>query len=1003
MARTLIVSDRHNSFFTANNIRVGNQIPVEGDYVKGDIIVNIGENTATEAMWICVESGNPGIWEVVGAGAGGGSNFVSVNNTVFVNEPVNEVDMGLGFGVTSKDKLIVHHNSVHLMQGVDYRIEGNKIVKLTEGNWNDSGNEEAMFAFELFKNVESVDGNLVELKTKLVCMQNNVVVNGAVNEVKIGIEGFNKDKDTLMVFENETFLTRGVNYEINGNGDGIVPVGDEVWNDVMIDDWSYTFVVFKDVPLVEGEDKIGMDLLADDVKKAIQDASNIDLSGYATKESVEYNQSNISSLQTNVASLQTNVASLQTNVQNKSDNELATNDKTIVGAINELFQSANNGKELIANAIGEPLNAEDTFSAMSTDINSLLSTFKTNMMNNGITVESSDKFKSLIDKIATMVEEGEGKGIQIAEGVCNDITLSMTASRQNFSLGMNIDFTPNIVIVNIKNFRIQYTTYLCNCTVNSLFHNSASNLCYLFGGPNNTAPTGTHMAGDVYITSSNQLSVKNSYYDSETPTLMEISWYAIRIGEEDTTLLDSLKSILEEEGVTTTEEDDMASLIIKVDEEFDRQNEEMNVLEDSVNTLTNEKNDLEEDAEKTRSTLAGLMQEGGYDITGDEDINSLLDLLILSGISVSDIKQIACGDGFTFILKNDGSLWACGYNNYGQLGLGNTTTYNTFTQVTTNVNNDVKQIACGYSYTFILKNDGSIWSCGYNSDGQLGINDANNKTTFTQVTTNINNDVKQISCGYSHTFILKNDGSIWSCGFSYYGQLGLGDTSYINTFTQVTTNINNDVEQIACGRDCTFILKNDGSVWSCGYNYYGQLGLNDFDNRTTFTQVTTNINNDVKFVACGAYHSFILKNDDSVWSCGANGSGQLGLNNTNIKTTFTQVTTNINNDVKQISCGYNHTFISKNDGSIWSCGYNEHYGQLGLGTSDATAHSTFTQVTTNINNDVRQIACGTYHTFILKNDGSVWSCGNNERGQLGLGTSDTNAHSTFTMIPRGLY
>ena len=76
-----------------------------------------------------------------------------------------------------------------------------------------------MFAFELFKNVESVDGNLVELKTKLVCIQNNVVVNGAVNEVKIGIEGFNKDKDTLMVFENETFLTRGVNYEINGNGE----------------------------------------------------------------------------------------------------------------------------------------------------------------------------------------------------------------------------------------------------------------------------------------------------------------------------------------------------------------------------------------------------------------------------------------------------------------------------------------------------------------------------------------------------------------------------------------------------------------------------------------------------------------------------------------------------------------------------------------------------------------------------------------------------------------
>ena len=79
--------------------------------------------------------------------------------------------------------------------------------------------------------------------------------------------------------------------------------------------------------------------------------------------------------------------------QDKTDNNLKTNDKTVVGAINELFQSANNGKQLIANAIGEPLNSNDTFSAMSNDINSLLATFKTNMISNGVTVGSNDKFK----------------------------------------------------------------------------------------------------------------------------------------------------------------------------------------------------------------------------------------------------------------------------------------------------------------------------------------------------------------------------------------------------------------------------------------------------------------------------------------------------------------------------------------------------------------------------------------------------------------------------------
>ena len=85
-----------------------------------------------------------------------------------------------------------------------------------------------------------------------------------------------------------------------------------------------------------------------------------------------------------------------TSYQEKSDDSLSTTDKTIVGAINELFQSANNGKELIASSIGEPLSSDQTFQAMSTDIDGLLSTFKTNMMNNGITVESNPFISLLI-------------------------------------------------------------------------------------------------------------------------------------------------------------------------------------------------------------------------------------------------------------------------------------------------------------------------------------------------------------------------------------------------------------------------------------------------------------------------------------------------------------------------------------------------------------------------------------------------------------------------------
>ena len=254
-----------------------------------------------------------------------------------------------------------------------------------------------------------------------------------------------------------------------------------------------------------------------------------------------------------------------------SINELNTNSKTIIGAINELFQSANNGKELIANAIGEPLDASDTFSAMSNDINSLLSTFKTNMMNNGITVESGDKFKSLIDKIATLADN-EGKGIQYAEGSINNIKLpAYTSGFKQYSINLNIDFTPSILMINIGKFIIETTStyYTANTTINSLFHNSSSNAVVIMSS------TETGMgAGYAYISSSNQLYMSNLRYERSVD-LENITYLAIGVGEEDTTLRDSLASILTEEGVSVTEEDDMASLITKVDEEFDRKNTEM--------------------------------------------------------------------------------------------------------------------------------------------------------------------------------------------------------------------------------------------------------------------------------------------------------------------------------------------------------------------------------------------------------------------------------------------
>ena len=338
----------------------------------------------------------------------------------------------------------------------------------------------------------------------------------------------------------------------------------------------------------------------------------------------------------------------------------------------------------------------------------------------------------------------------------------------------------------------------------------------------------------------------------------------------------------------------------------------------------------------------------------------------------------------SLILKNDGTLWGCGYNAYGQLGLEDTIDKTAFTQITTNTE-DIKSVYCGYNNTFILEHDGTLWTCGQNDWGELGLGNNTGRTIFTQITTNTN-DVKSVCCGGNHTFILKNDGTLWGSGANNYGQLGLGDATSRTTFTQVTTNTD-DIKSVYCGADHSFILKNDGTLWGSGYNGYGNLGLGDNTHRYTFTQITTN----VKSVYCGAYHTLILKNDGTLWSTGCNGNGQLGLGDSSHRYTFTEITTNVNN-IKSVYCGRYHTFILKNDGTLWGCGYNA-YGQLGLGNT--TDRTTFTQITTNAD-DIKSVYCCIYHTFILKNDGTLWSCGYNDYGQLGLG--DNTSRNTFTQV-----
>ncbi len=348
--------------------------------------------------------------------------------------------------------------------------------------------------------------------------------------------------------------------------------------------------------------------------------------------------------------------------------------------------------------------------------------------------------------------------------------------------------------------------------------------------------------------------------------------------------------------------------------------------------------------------------------------------------------RIFAGVLSTFLIDDTNALYATGFNTSGQLGIGSTSDRSGFAQVTTNVFNDAKQVASGEIHTLLVKTDGSLWATGANGNGQLGLGDTINKTTFTQVTANINNDVVKAACGTNHSVILKNDGTVWTCGYNYYGQLGLGNnTTDSNCYAFRKTNLT-DIIDIDCGAHFTVALKADGSVWITGDNSYGQTAASASTTyRKTFTQITANIDYDVKSIACGWYQTFIIKNDNSLWGCGKNNCYELGLGNTTNQTKFAKLLDN----VKKVASGTDHTLVLKNDNKIWAAGYDGYYQ---TGCSNGNYVQTWTWVSNVSELNIDDIVCGIRHSIIVKNNGDIYGVGDNGSGQMGL--SSTNNYST---------
>jgi alpha-tubulin suppressor-like RCC1 family protein len=348
-----------------------------------------------------------------------------------------------------------------------------------------------------------------------------------------------------------------------------------------------------------------------------------------------------------------------------------------------------------------------------------------------------------------------------------------------------------------------------------------------------------------------------------------------------------------------------------------------------------------------------------------------------------------------------GNLFTWGYNFSGQLG--NNTTTNRPTPITTSAGGtNWKQVDGGDFHTAAIKTDGTLWVWGDNSNGQLGINLSGATTGRTTPVTTFagGTNWKQVSVGKNSTLAIKTDGTLWVWGLNSNGILGINLTSG-SICTPVTTfSGGTNWKQVDCSGGHTAAIKTDGTLWTWGQNSvtgvpFGQLGDNTGINRST--PVTTFAGGtNWKQVTAGGFHTAAIKTDGTLWVWGRNNNSQLGDNTTTNR--LTPVTTfSGGSDWKQVDCGNNHTAAIKTDGTLWVWGDNSN-GQLG----DNTTTNRLTPVTTFAGGtNWKQVDCGESNsTVAIKNDGTLWTWGQNNNGQLGNNTT-TNRTTPVTTFAGG--
>ena len=349
-------------------------------------------------------------------------------------------------------------------------------------------------------------------------------------------------------------------------------------------------------------------------------------------------------------------------------------------------------------------------------------------------------------------------------------------------------------------------------------------------------------------------------------------------------------------------------------------------------------------------------------------------------------------NGVSIGIRTDGSMWAWGHNNYGQLG--DLTSINRSAPV---------QIGIGASWVWAqasggtnghssaMRSDLTLWTWGRNFAGQLGDGTTVTKSSPVQVAGSWTIAVSAPGYG-GHMMGIKTDSTLWTWGYNNAGQLGIGTTSagrslpvQIGTSTWIA---------VGAGQNHSTAVKSTGGWYACGAGTSGQLG-NGGTSRSSFTLVGT----DSGYVdtACGFDNSFRLSSNGGIESTGFNDLGQLGVNLTGTASSFITIP-KLNGQWTAVIPGIKQTIgIANGSGTqvyIWGDGthgefaeFERAYRSSPMQLTSATSEMKNSPVQIGSDTNWKYTANGALHTLAIKTDGTLWAWGKNSSGQLGDSTT----------------